>query len=65
MNEIGAKLSKKYPKTKYFFSDFKKENGQLKANEIKAKYGMYQQLYCGCQISYKNRQEIDQKNAKN
>ena len=35
LNEIGEKLSKKYPKTKYLFSDFKKNDGQLRVKEMK------------------------------
>lgn len=51
INEIGERLSKKY-KTKYFYSDFKKKKGIDKAIELRKKYNMYNQLYCGCVYSY-------------
>lgn len=52
LNEIGLKLEQKHPKTKYFYSDFKKNKGLEKVKEMKEKYEMYQQLYCGCKFSY-------------
>ena len=48
INEIGKKLEKKYSHTKYFYSDFKKDNAQLKSNEIADEYCLYKQNYCGC-----------------
>ena len=53
LNEIGEKLSKKYT-TKYFYSDFKKKQGIDRAIELRKKYNMYNQLYCGCIYSYQN-----------
>ena len=47
INEIGKELSKKY-ETKYLFSDFKKNDGQLKSNELCELYNLYKQNYCGC-----------------
>ncbi len=51
MNEIGKELSKNF-KTKYFYSDFKKNNGQLRASELRKEYDLYAQQYCGCIYSY-------------
>lgn len=51
MNEIGRELSKNF-KTKYFYSDFKKNNGQLRASELRREYDLYAQQYCGCIYSY-------------
>ncbi len=59
LNEIGEKLQKKYPNTKYLFSDFKKNNGLLRVKEMKQKYNLYQQLYCGCKYSYEARIAYD------
>ncbi len=59
LNEIGEKLQKKYPNTKYLFSDFKKNNGLLEVKKFKEKYNLYQQLYCGCIYSYQARLEYD------
>lgn len=52
LNEIGKNLENKYLPTKYFYSDFKKKNGDYIAHELKNKYNLYNQLYCGCQYSY-------------
>lgn len=57
INDIGEKLSRKYPGTSYLFSDFKKHDGQLKGIEIARKYGLYRQNYCGCFASLLERQE--------
>lgn len=52
LNEVGNKLSIKYPNTKYFYSDFKKEGGLEKGNHIANANNMYRQNYCGCLYSY-------------
>ena len=57
LNEIGEKLSKKYPKVKYFYSDFKKKGGQIRRDEIVKEYDLYHQDYCGCIYSYQERQK--------
>ncbi len=50
INEIGAS----YPqdKTKFLFSDFKKNNGYLKSVKFADSYNLYRQNYCGCIYSY-------------
>lgn len=58
LNSIGEKLQEKYPKTKYFFSDFKKNKGIDIAREMRIYYDMYQQLYCGCKYTYHKQFEI-------
>ncbi len=52
MNQIGEELSKTHTRTKYFFSDFKKNNGQMIGVQIRKKYDLYNQIYCGCIYSY-------------
>lgn len=52
LNEIGAKLEAKYPCTKYFYSDYKKKNGAEIGRQLKLKYNLYQQQYCGCKYTY-------------
>ena len=54
LNEIGKKISEKYKNTKYFYSDFKKNKGIDEAREMRIKYDLYQQLYCGCKYTYEN-----------
>ncbi len=56
LNEIGEKLSSKYKNTKYFYSDFKKKDGALLGIQLKNKYDLYQQLYCGCKYTYEKMQ---------
>lgn len=51
INEIAEKLQKKYPNVKYFFSDFKKQDGYNKGQKIANNLGMYKQQYCGCEYS--------------
>ena len=55
LNNIGIELSKLYPNTKYFISDFKKNKGIDKGLEIAKEHNMYRQEYCGCVYSYKNK----------
>lgn len=57
LNEIAKILEKKYRSTKYLYSDFKKENGQLKGIEISREYHLYRQGYCGCIPSLLERKE--------
>lgn len=52
INEIGQKLDKEY-KTKYLYSDFKKNNGYQRSIELSHKYHLYRQNYCGCIYSKK------------
>ena len=51
LNAIGKELSDKYKITKYFYCDFKKNDGIQKGIAIRDKYGLYQQNYCGCEFS--------------
>ncbi len=57
LNEIAEKLSRRYPTTKYLYSDFKKDNGQLKGILISREYQLYRQDYCGCLPSLEERQK--------
>lgn len=59
LNEIGIKLSHKYPNTKYLITDLKKKDGTLKGIKIARELNMYRQDYCGCLYS-----KINQKKEK-
>lgn len=48
INEIGKILEPLY-KTKYFYSNFKKNKGIDLSLEMKKKYNIYAQNYCGCE----------------
>lgn len=63
MNQIGEKLEKKHPSVPYFYSDFKKKDGALKGQRIRAFYGLYNQDYCGCVYSLENRKRQKEKEA--
>lgn len=62
LNQIGKELSNKYH-TKYFFSDFKKKKGIDRSQELRKIYKLYNQVYCGCKISYE-KNLIKQQNKK-
>lgn len=66
LNQIGLRLQEKYPNTKYFVSDFKKNHGLEIGTELRKKYNLYQQLYCGCKYTYADgmRRLEERKNAK-
>ena len=55
LNEIGLDIQKKYPNIHYFVSDFKKNNGQVRRDELVKEYNLYHQDYCGCVYSYNER----------
>ena len=61
LNEIAFQLEKKYQSCHYLYSDFKKENGQLKGIQIAKEYSLYRQDYCGCLPSLKEREEYKRK----
>lgn len=55
INLLGEQLEKNYKITKYFYSDFKKNNGILLSNEMRKKYNIYAQNYCGCEPYYQKK----------
>ena len=52
LNEIGAELEAKHKRTRYLYSDFKKNKGLEIGTEIRKYYDLYNQDYCGCVYSY-------------
>ncbi|NCB33243.1 MAG: epoxyqueuosine reductase QueH [Erysipelotrichia bacterium] len=54
MNEIGRSLSRKYPAVAYFYSDFKKANGQQRKDDLSKIHHLYRQDYCGCIYSWQS-----------
>ncbi len=61
INEVGFKSAEKY-KIRYLPTDFKKEQGNLRAKEICTAFDVYRQNYCGCIYAAKD-QGIDLKNV--
>lgn len=50
INEIGERVGKKFG-IPFYFADFKKNDGFLKASKISKKLNLYRQDYCGCEFS--------------
>ena len=48
-------------KTAFLREDFKKRNGENRSQELAEQYGLYRQLYCGCEFSLHRREEGDKK----
>ncbi len=54
INKIGTVLEKMYD-IKFLVANFKKKGGQEIREEIVNKYNMYDQIYCGCEYSIKEK----------
>lgn len=46
---------------KYLYTDFKKNNGNLRSIELSKEYNLYRQDYCGCVFSKRDRDKRKQK----
>ena len=57
LNNIGKSLELNHSKTKYFYSDFKKNKGIDIGQDMAKKYNLYRQEYCGCEFSMKNNEK--------
>ena len=55
LNEIGNKVGERYG-ISYLQSDFKKKNGYKRSIELSKEFGLYRQDYCGCEFSFRDRQ---------
>lgn len=55
INAIGEELAKTYG-VAWLPSDFKKRDGENRSIELCQQYGVYRQLYCGCEFSLRRRQ---------
>lgn len=64
INEIGKNLEEKY-NINYLYSDFKKNNGYKRSQELSKIYGMYRQDYCGCSFSKNERDNYEKKKLEN
>ncbi len=58
LNQIGNAIANEYG-LRYLQSDFKKKNGYKRSIELSKEYGLYRQDYCGCEFSYRDRQQKD------
>lgn len=52
LTQIGNNIAKKYG-IEYLSTNFRKNDGFLKTNQISKKLGLYRQNYCGCKFALK------------
>ena len=62
INQIGAQWT---DKCKFLYADFKKNDGFLKSTQMTKEYGMYRQNYCGCEFSYAEMLEREERKHMN
>ena len=62
LNEIGEALAGEYG-IAWLPSDFKKRDRENRSIELCEQYGVYRQLYCGCEFSLHHRQEVAEEKA--
>ena len=55
INSIGEEIAKATGAS-WLPSDFKKHDGENRSVELSEKYGIYRQVYCGCEFSLANRE---------
>ena len=56
INTIGEEIARATG-VSWLPSDFKKRNGENRSIELCEQYGLYRQLYCGCEFSLRKREE--------
>ena len=56
INTIGEEIAKAVG-VSWLPSDFKNRNGENRSIELSEQYGLYRQLYCGCEFSLRKREE--------
>ena len=56
INSIGEEIARATG-VSWLPSDFKKRNGENRSIELSEQYGLYRQLYCGCEFSLRKREE--------
>lgn len=58
INSIGEEIARAMG-VSWLPSDFKKRNGELRSIELSEQYGLYRQLYCGCEFSLHKRETAE------
>lgn len=53
LTQIGNSIAEKYS-LKYLSTNFRKQDGFLKTNQISKSLNLYRQNYCGCKFAKKN-----------
>lgn len=57
LNEIARDIEASHARCRYFYSDFKKNNGIEVGRQMRIHYDLYNQDYCGCEYSYAQRRK--------
>lgn len=65
INTVAEAVVKQYPDLVYLYSDFKKRKGNDRSRELCRAYDIYQQQYCGCLYSLKEKMERDKQREQN
>ena len=55
INQLGEEIGKAFG-VSWLPSDFKKHGGEMRSQELAEQYGIYRQLYCGCEYSLHRRE---------
>lgn len=63
INALGEELGKAVG-VAWLPSDFKKRDRENRSLELCEMYGVYRQLYCGCEFSLRHRQEVAREKAR-
>lgn len=56
INELGEEIGRAAG-VGWLPSDFKKRDGENRSRDLSEAYGLYRQLYCGCEFSLRRREE--------
>ena len=56
INALGEQIAREEGAV-WLPSDFKKQGREMRATEISGQYGIYRQLYCGCEYSLQRREQ--------
>lgn len=57
INEAGRKAASRYPGIRFWEQNWRKGGLQERRNALLGQYAFYNQLYCGCEFSMRQRQE--------
>ena len=55
INELGEEIGRAFG-VSWLPSDFKKQGREMRSTELSEQYGIYRQLYCGCEYSLRKRE---------
>ncbi len=59
LNRLGEQAAAEFGAV-WLPSDFKKQGREMRASELAEQYGLYRQLYCGCEFSLHKRETREQ-----